>query len=136
MKNLNRISIVLLMALTSYQVYGQTAVITSFVANETNEKCTLIWSTSEEYNNKGFEIERSLDAVYWESIGFVTGQVKSSDYVDYQFYDFFPEGGTNYYRLKQISENHSVSYSIMVSICTPILNQSIGSPSLAISINK
>ena len=136
MKNLIKLTMAMLMTIMSYQVYGQTVVITSFVALETKEKCTLLWATSEESNNKGFEIERSLDSGYWESIGFATGQAKSSDYVDYQFIDFFPEGGMNYYRLKQISKNLSESYSDVVSISTPVTNESIGSPSLAFSVNK
>ena len=136
MKNLIKLTIAMLMTLMSYQIYGQTVVITSFVAHEAEEKCTLLWATSEESNNKGFEIERSLDAEYWETIAFVIGQAKSSDYVDYQFIDFFPEGGVNYYRLKQISKDLSESFSSVVSISTPVTNESIGSPSLAFSVNK
>ena len=136
MKNLFKLTIPMLMTLMSYQVNSQTVEITSFIANETNENSTLLWATSEESDNKGFEIERSLDAVCWEPIGFVTGQAKSSDYVDYRYVDFFPKGGVNYYRLKQISKDLSVSYSAVVSIFEPITSESIGSPSLAVSINK
>ena len=73
--------------------------------------CILQWSTSMEFKNLGFEIERSGDSRTWKSIGLVSGQIKSLDYVDYQYSHCNPLDGTNYYRLRQMNYDRSFTYS-------------------------
>ncbi|TDB67570.1 T9SS type A sorting domain-containing protein [Arundinibacter roseus] len=62
----------------------------------------LRWSTSEETANKGFEIMRSADSKSWERIGFVVGSGDSKSTKRYDFEDFAPNLGINYYRLRQL----------------------------------
>lgn len=76
---------------------------TSFNAYSKKDFCRILWSTSRESNNKGFLIQRSHDGKSWDKVVFVHGQVKSYDYVDYEYIDFSPLDGNSYYRLKQIN---------------------------------
>lgn len=73
---------------------------------------TVQWSTASEINNDYFTIERSADAVAWETAGTVKGAGNSSFTRGYEFTDVLPtpdlptgqagsELPTLYYRLKQ-----------------------------------
>lgn len=72
----------------------------------------LFWETNSEINNKGFEIERSFDAVYFEKIGFVKGAKNSGVKQYYSFQDW--QILSAYYRLKQIDLDGKFSYSSTV----------------------
>lgn len=61
----------------------------------------LSWNTSNEQNNKGFEVQRSLDGQSFSSIGFVAGQNLPQNN-HYSFIDNKIVSGANFYRLKQI----------------------------------
>ena len=89
----------------------------------------IIWSTVLEYKNLGFTIQRSQDSKEWEDIGFIEGQIKSFDYVDYRFIDVQFMKGFVYYRLKQYNYDRSFSYSkiaeVKLGIPTKNTNQTI-----------
>lgn len=72
----------------------------------------LQWATSQEVNNKGFEIERSANGLSFEKIGFVPAQGGSQG--RYRFAD--ANAQTAYYRLKQIDMNGAFSYSQIIKI--------------------
>lgn len=77
----------------------------------------LTWDTSEESENKGFEIQRGAGNSSWQTIGFVSGQTedgKSNTLQHYNFSDETPMAGKNYYRLKQIDWNGRYQYSRIV----------------------
>lgn len=66
-----------------------------------DDTASLHWITVSEINNKGFEIQKSLDGHLFLPIGFVTGFGNSTTKLTYQFSDpYFTQ--TSYYRLKQI----------------------------------
>jgi len=73
---------------------------TSFNAIINNNQTNLTWSTASEINNKGFEIERSIDGVNFETIGFVKGNSNSNRINKYSFID--ANHSSAFYRLKQI----------------------------------
>ena len=50
--------------------------LTSFTASQYNNKVELNWITVSEKNNRGFEIERSLDGKQFSTIGFQSGNGK------------------------------------------------------------
>ena len=91
-------------------------VLTSFTAMASdNGKVHLKWSTSMEYNNKGFQVERSPDMAngnyQWKKIGFVNGSINSTTARHYSF-DDEPLGGKRFvYRLKQIDLDENFKYS-------------------------
>jgi len=74
----------------------------------------LDWVTGQELNNKGFEIERGIDAINFEKIAFVEGLGTSNSGKAYQYIDRFSEGA--YYRLKQRDLAGTVSYSPMIFV--------------------
>ena len=73
------------------------------------------WSSANEINLDRYEIERSIDGKSFEKIGYVFAS-GSLDEIDYEFTDYAPESGVNYYRLKSIDTNGEYSYSEVRSI--------------------
>ena len=77
---------------------------------KSNDRVEVTWVTVNEENLDRYEIERSSDGENFEMIGydFADG---SSDETTYDFIDYAPEVGVNYYRLKSIDNDGTVSYS-------------------------
>jgi len=76
----------------------------------------LHWQTASEFENLGFEIERSSNAKEWEVIDFLKGQGTSLVLKDYYYIDESPAEGINYYRLKQIDFGGTYEYSSMLAL--------------------
>ena len=87
---------------------------TSFNATINNKQTNLTWTTASEINNKGFEIERSLDGVNFETIGFVKGNANSNRVNKYSFID--ANHASAFYRLKQIDFDGKFDYSNIISV--------------------
>ncbi len=81
-----------------------------------NGQSLLKWTTTNEINNKGFDVERSADGQVFNPIGFVAGQNKAAGDNNYTFTDVKPVNGTNYYRLKQIDNDGHTSYSSIIQL--------------------
>lgn len=82
----------------------------------------LTWATAKEWENSGFEIERSIGtATEFEKIGEVSGMGWKESISEYKFVDaLLPlSGGNIYYRLKQIDFDGSFELSKVVSIRVP-----------------
>ena len=83
------------------------------ILNEDNS-VNVRWSTATEINNDRFEVERSSDGIYYESIGVVPGAGNSGSVREYSFTDISTEGGSVsgplYYRLRQIDFNGAYNY--------------------------
>lgn len=74
----------------------------SFEARAATKNIALNWTTAAEINNKGFVIERSLNGIDFEKIGWIDGRLNSSTVNAYQFIDNFVQPGVLYfYRLRQ-----------------------------------
>lgn len=76
----------------------------------------LKWTTISEINNDFFSIEKSKDGNSWEEIGIVSGHGNSTERINYQFTDFYPNYGENYYRLKQVDFNGKKDYSEVIIV--------------------
>ncbi len=76
----------------------------------------LDWQTSEEVNNKYFDVEKSSDGIHFSKIGQVEGTNNSNQILKYSYIDPFLVNGISYYRLKQVDFNNDFSYSPLVSI--------------------
>ncbi len=76
-----------------------------------NGAVELKWQTSSELNNKGFEIERSVDNRKFFQIGFAPGNGTTTEINYYSFTDKTDYTGKLYYRLKQIDYDGSYTYS-------------------------
>jgi hypothetical protein len=77
----------------------------------------LSWTTLKEENNKGFDIEHSVDGKNWKSIGFVKSKATDMGRTEYQFTDNAPLNGINFYRLKQTDFDGLYDYSQVRSKC-------------------
>ena len=89
--------------------------LTTFKGISGKNGITLEWQTATETNNKGFEIERNTNSS-WVGIGFIAGKGTSVTTNDYSFVDKNPVGDTIHYRLKQIDNNGSFSYSKEIEV--------------------
>ncbi|WP_218127087.1 integrin alpha [Catalinimonas alkaloidigena] len=88
----------------------------SFAAVPTTKTVELTWETAAEFNNSHFEIERSQNGQNFETIGQLRGAGTSHQRLAYQFTDQRPYTGENYYRLKQVDLDGTVSYTETQSV--------------------
>ena len=88
----------------------------SFTGKAVGSVSVLQWFTASEWNNNRFEIERSIDAIEFTKIGEKAGSGTSNAEHHYTFTDRLPLSGVNYYRLKQIDNDGTATYSQIVSI--------------------
>jgi len=86
----------------------------SFTATKMENTAALNWETATELNNKGFEVQRSINGENWATIQFVTANKNSAN--KYESIDKAPVKAINYYRLKQLDINGQFTYSNIVSV--------------------
>jgi hypothetical protein len=95
--------------------------LTSFSCSIINEGVELQWVTATETNNSVFEIERSVENLAFNRIGFVPGAGTSTEKRAYSFVDQDLNAGSHYsYRLKQIDFDGSFSYSHIINLSLEI----------------
>jgi len=115
------------------QVFGKFTLPVTFMNFDgvlQNNQAVLNWSTSNEINNKGYEIQKSVDGQTFADIGFVQGAGSSSSVNKYTFSDAKLLSGSNYYRLKQIDFDGRFSYSSTIKLDFSKFNWTIlGNPS-------
>ena len=75
----------------------------------------LRWQTASEIGNDYFSIERSSDAIEFETIGVVKGSGFSEAISNYDFIDQTPLFGNNFYRLTQFDFDGSSSSSNVIA---------------------
>lgn len=96
----------------------------SLFANKNADDVVVTWATASEINNKGFEVERSIDGKTFEFIGFVKGAGNSNKVQSYQLTDAnaFKQYHVSmlYYRLKQVDFDGNFSYSSTVSVANNV----------------
>ncbi|MBX7047422.1 MAG: T9SS type A sorting domain-containing protein, partial [Ignavibacteria bacterium] len=84
--------------------------LTSFTSSIDKQNVTLIWNTSREENNLGFEIERKSSETEWKKTGFVNGSGTTNEAHNYSFKDNNLSAGKYSYRLKQTDYNGNYKY--------------------------
>jgi hypothetical protein len=97
--------------------YALPIALLSFTATSVdNSYISLNWSTASEIENKGFEIERSIDGVNFQKIAWIPGAGNSIMTLNYHYNDNTCEENTvYYYRLKAIDIDGAIDYSNIVS---------------------
>ncbi len=90
--------------------------LTRFDANFAEQRVHLHWTTAQEINNDYFQVERSADGKYYQTIGQVKGQGSTTDEVHYTFADTKFLHGVGYYRLKQVDFDGKYKYSNIISV--------------------
>ncbi len=81
-----------------------------FDAAQENTYVNVSWQTTYEIHLAGFEVEYSTDGIHFARAGTVT-PLNSSSGMRYQFIHTTPAEGINFYRLKTIESDGSISYS-------------------------
>jgi hypothetical protein len=92
----------------------------NFKAQKQENLVALNWQTTEETNSDRFEIERSIDAKRWSTIGEVGAQGESKSLASYSFKDvplsLQERAGVRYYRLKMLDRDGTFAYSRLASV--------------------
>ena len=88
----------------------------SFHGEIISKEIQLHWQTASEINNRGFDIEKSIDGKNWEVLDFVEGNGTTTALSNYYYTDEQPSLGLNYYRLKQIDFDEKYTYSDIISV--------------------
>ncbi len=103
---------------STFSVFAPSVVpvtLTYFNAKAKNGDAYLTWETATEFNNAGFDIQKSTDGLHFSNIGFVKGNGNSFNQNIYSFIDKnFTE--TAYYRLNQKDFDGKSVYSVLVSL--------------------
>lgn len=89
----------------------------SFSAIPNNKNVLLNWSTTNEINNKNFEIQRSIDGTNFTTIG-ITNAIGNNSGLNnnYEFTDNSPSTSSIYYRLKQNDIDEKFNYSAIIKV--------------------
>jgi hypothetical protein len=90
----------------------------SFSGFANGNDIVLNWQIASEINNKGFEIESSIDNINWNKIGFVNGFGNSNTIRFYSFINpnAFMQSNDVYYRLKQIDFDNTFDFSNTIKL--------------------
>ncbi len=99
----------------------------SFEAIAQKKSVRLIWKIARQENIKGYVIERSSDAHSFEKIGEKSSHFKQADdFLTYQFDDFHPGFGRQYYRIKVLENDGTFFYSKLISLQWSGISVNIG----------
>ena len=88
----------------------------SFTGEPKEKYNLLLWTTASEINNRGFEIQRSENAVDFINAGFVSGSGNSSQARTYSFMDSDVINKILYYRLRQLDFDGREKLSDIIAI--------------------
>ena len=69
------------------------------------------WSTSQEFNNNNFEVQRSFDGNSWTVISIVMGMGTSGTATQYAYTDKTMKAPVAYYRIRQVDIDGQFEYS-------------------------
>lgn len=91
--------------------------LSSFEGRNIGSVVSLDWKTFFESNNQGFEVQRyNNQSTNFEAIGFVNGHNNSNEVKKYNFKDYDPQSGENFYRLNQLDFDGNSAFSTIVSV--------------------
>jgi hypothetical protein len=126
---------------TGMSVYGQFGFASDSLINPlpvtlvkftaANNKGNVIasWTTASEINNKGFEVQVSVNGQSFETVGFVKGAGNSIASLNYSYIHdraFVKHNSTVlYYRLKQLDNDGKYSYSNAVKVSSSNMSQTV-----------
>jgi len=88
----------------------------SFTAARHGTGNNLSWSTANELNISGFEVQRSINGQAFEKIGTVAAAPTANGNGNYSFTDRASEDGTMYYRLKMMDKDGRFTLSWIVQV--------------------
>ncbi|HRO05998.1 MAG TPA: T9SS type A sorting domain-containing protein [Ferruginibacter sp.] len=86
----------------------------SFYASHEGKSHKIQWATATEINTKHFEVQRSANARNFETVGITNATGNAATGATYSFMVHHPWEGNNFYRLKIVDVDGSVTYSNIV----------------------
>jgi hypothetical protein len=99
----------------------------SFAGINNSGDVNLNWTTANEVNNIGFDVERSVDGKTFTKVGFVKGSGTTSAVRNYALTDAGAfdkvHAAVLYYRLKQLDYDNRYSYSNIISVSNADMNK-------------
>lgn len=93
--------------------------LSSFTAIQKGTTNQLQWTTASENNNKGFHIQRSANGINFNNIAFVNSKASNGTSVlplSYSYTDAQPAKDKNYYRLQQVDNDGTATFSTVVTV--------------------
>lgn len=105
--------------------------LTKFTARVVAKAVELNWTTASEQDSRHFEVERSADAKHFTTLGIVNSQGTTSLTTHYTFHDREPLLGTSYYRLKQVDEDLTYTYTNIIAVSNQQAKVATAYPTLA-----
>jgi hypothetical protein len=98
--------------------------LTNFTATAFQKNIQLSWSTLLELNSSGFIVERGIDGINFNPIGWVKGSGTTTQQTDYSFPDNFVQPKVlYYYRIRQVNNDSSQIFSL---VRNAVINESNG----------
>lgn len=90
----------------------------TFTGTKNGSGNVLRWNVENELNNRGYELQRSIDGVNFSEISFTQSKNYSSSAanLEYGFTDLRPFNGNTYYRLKIMDNDGSFKFSNVVLV--------------------
>lgn len=90
----------------------------TFTGSKNGSGNVLRWNVENELNNRGYELQRSIDGVNFSEINFAQSKnySNSAANTEYGFTDLRPFSGNTYYRLKIVDNDGSFKYSNVVLV--------------------
>lgn len=85
----------------------------------------LEWETISETNSDYFVVEKSLDGITFEKIDRVEAAINSNTLIAYDAIDENPIKGNNYYRIQQVDQDQTMSFSPLLNVFIRIQDQEI-----------
>jgi hypothetical protein len=92
------------------------------------DKVKINWTTLSEINNDYFTIEKSRDGIHFNELTKIKGKGNTTHTSHYHTFDYYPQNGINYYRLKQTDFDGKYSHSSIESI--NIIHKSFHEPTI------
>lgn len=82
----------------------------------------LDWTTTRERNHKGFEVQRSVDGLHFNTLTFVDAHLSGIENAYTYEDEDLPMASTIYYRLRQVDFDGQAMFSKVVSVNTNLVN--------------
>lgn len=90
---------------------------TAFSVKEVNSGIQLDWTTAQESNAKGYQVQRSVDGTDFADLGFVTAVGNSTVKNNYSYTDYYAgQEATLFYRLRHLDLDGGSTYSKVVRL--------------------
>lgn len=100
----------------AYTTQSTPVELSSFTFETMNNSIKLMWNTSTETNNYGFDIEKSVDKINFTTIKFIKGFGTTSVPQSYSYTETDLSVGKYYYRLKQIDFDGKITNSEILEV--------------------